>query len=168
MTVGSVEIFEYTETTRVNYEKLELEVYFVFFNEWQVLSCRSEVQSELVQQVLLLMASHKQLGMVEICEFLKPFLNYSILGIPFLDTPSSMFARHLISSMTSFCCLYPSESLPVLKLLTEALKYVPCQNSEASHLLLIRQRVLFVGPICCTMVGVIVRILESIFISTQC
>ncbi|XP_015879308.3 protein RST1 isoform X2 [Ziziphus jujuba] len=101
---------------------------------FKVLSCRSEVQSELVQQVLLLMASHKQLGMVEICEFLKPFLNYSILRIPFMDTASSsMFARHLISSMTSFCCLYPPESMPVFKLLTEALKYAPCKNSEESR-----------------------------------
>lgn len=111
----------------------ETELEAMFFNAWQVLSCRSEVQSELVQQVLLLMGNHKQLGMVEICEFLKPFLNYSILRIPFSDSLSSLFARHLISSMASFCCLFPLEAMTVFKLLTETLKYVPCKNSEASQ-----------------------------------
>lgn len=104
------------------------------FNGWQVLACRSEVQSELVQQVLLLMAHNKQLGMVEICEFLRPFLNYSILTIPFSDSSSSMFARHLISSMASLCCSFSLEALPVFKLLTEGLKYSPCTNSEVSTL----------------------------------
>ncbi|PON84247.1 Armadillo-type fold containing protein [Trema orientale] len=96
----------------------------------KVLSCRSEVQSELVQQVLLLVAHNKQLGMVEICDFLRPFLHYSILRIPFSGSPSSMFARHLISSMASLCCSFTMEAVPVFKLLTEGLKYAPCTNSE--------------------------------------
>lgn len=101
-------------------------------NLWQVLLSRSEVQSELVQQVLLLMAHNKQLGMIEVCEFLRPFLNYSILRIPFSDSSSSMFARNLISSMASLCCSLSLESIPVLKLLTEVLNYIPCKNSEVS------------------------------------
>ncbi|XP_062106921.1 protein RST1 isoform X2 [Humulus lupulus] len=96
----------------------------------KVLLSRSEVQSELVQQVLLLLAHNKQLGMVEICEFLRPFLSYSILRIPFSDSASSMFARNLISSMVSLCCSFSLEAIPVFKLLTECLKYSLCTNSE--------------------------------------
>jgi len=81
--------------------------------------CRSEVQSELMQQVLLFMSQNKRLGMVEVCEFLRPFLNYSIMRIPFSDLSSSLFVRHLISSMASLCCLFPHEAMPVLELLME-------------------------------------------------
>ncbi|XP_024029477.1 protein RST1 isoform X2 [Morus notabilis] len=99
----------------------------------KVLSCGSEVQSELVQQILLLMAYNKQLGIVDVCEFLRPFLNYSILRISFSDSSSSMFARHLISSLASLCCSFSLEAIPVLKLLTEVLRYIPCKNSEDSR-----------------------------------
>ncbi|KAF4381599.1 hypothetical protein F8388_021227 [Cannabis sativa] len=96
----------------------------------KVLSSRSEAQSELVQQVLLLLAHHKQLGMVEICDFLRPFLSYSILRIPFSDSASSMFARSLISSMVSLCCSFSLEAISVFKLLTECLQHSLCTNSE--------------------------------------
>lgn len=103
------------------------------FNGFQVLSCRPDVEAELVQQVLLFLAQNKQLGMVEVCEFLRPFLNYSILRIPFSDK-SSMFARRLISSMASLCCSIPLDAMPVLKLLTECLQYIPHKSSEVSIL----------------------------------
>ncbi|KAM1491327.1 hypothetical protein PS1_023795 [Malus domestica] len=95
----------------------------------KILSCRSDAEPELVQQVLLFMAKNKQLGMVGICDFLRPFLNYSILRIPFSET-SALFARHLISSMASLCCSIPLDTLPVLKMLTDCLVYVPLSNSE--------------------------------------
>ncbi|KAK4603584.1 hypothetical protein RGQ29_012198 [Quercus rubra] len=96
----------------------------------KVLSCRPEVQTELVLQVLLFMAQNKQLGMVAVCEFLRPFLNYFILRIPVSDSSSSLFARHIISSMASLCCSYPLEAMPVFKLLMECIKFLPCKNSE--------------------------------------
>ncbi|KAE8021495.1 hypothetical protein FH972_007379 [Carpinus fangiana] len=96
----------------------------------KILLCRSEVQSELMQQVLLFMAQNKQLGMVEVCEFLRPFLNYSILRIPFSDSSSSLFARHLISSMASLCCLFPDEAMQVLELLMKCIKYLARRNLE--------------------------------------
>lgn len=86
-----------------------------------------------MQQVLLFVAKNKHLGMVEICDFLRPFLNYSILRIPFSET-SALFARHLISSMASLCCSIPLEALPVLKMLTYCLVFVPHNNSEVSIL----------------------------------
>lgn len=113
-----------------------LKVVFAFFffrcNDLQVLSCRPEVQTELVLQVLLFMAQNKQLGMVAVCEFLRPFLNYFILRIPVSDSSSSLFARHIISSMASLCCSYPLEAMPVFKLLMECIKFLPCKNSEVS------------------------------------
>jgi hypothetical protein len=108
--------------------------------------CRSEVQSELMQQVLLFMAQNKQLGMVEVCEFLRPFLNYSILRIPFSDSSSSLFARHLISSMASLCCLFPDEAMQVLELLMECIKYLARRNLEVSILVL--QSIVSIGFIC--------------------
>lgn len=97
-----------------------------------MLLCQPEVQSELVQQVLLFMAQNKRLGMVKLCEFLRPFLNYSILRIPFSDSSSSLFARHLVSSMASLSCSFPLEAIPILKLLMECTKYLPRKNSEVS------------------------------------
>ncbi|XP_065878265.1 protein RST1 isoform X2 [Euphorbia lathyris] len=96
----------------------------------KILSYRSDVQSELVQQVLQFMAQNKRLGMVEVCEFLRPFLNFSVLRIPFSDPLPSLFSRQLISSMASFCCSFPIEAIPVLKLLMESLKLLPHKNSD--------------------------------------
>nr|XP_011468296.1 PREDICTED: protein RST1 isoform X3 [Fragaria vesca subsp. vesca] len=95
----------------------------------KVLSCRSDVEDELVQQVLLFTAQNRQLGMVEVCKFLRPFLNYTVLRIPFTEN-SSMFARRLVSSMASLCCSIPVDAMPVLRLLTECLQYVPHKSSE--------------------------------------
>ncbi|KAI8028996.1 Protein RST1 [Camellia lanceoleosa] len=95
----------------------------------KVLSCRREVQFELVQQVLLLMAQNKRLGMVEVCEFLRPFLNHSILRIP-VSNSFSMFMKDLISSMASMCCSSPLEAMPVFKLLVGCLNYFPCKTAD--------------------------------------
>ncbi|XP_050223482.1 protein RST1 isoform X2 [Mercurialis annua] len=96
----------------------------------KILLCRSEVQSELVQQVLLFMAKNRQYGMLEVCKFLRPLLNFSILRTPFSNSTSTSFTRQLISSMASFCCTFPDEGLPVLKLLMDCLKYFPHKNSD--------------------------------------
>ncbi|KAJ7970794.1 Protein RST1 [Quillaja saponaria] len=96
----------------------------------KVLSSRTEAHSELVTQVLLFMVQNKQLGMVEVCEFLRPLLYFSILRMPFSDSSSSSLAMQLISSMASFCCTFPFESFPVFKLLMRGLKYVPYSNSQ--------------------------------------
>ncbi|XP_015576178.1 protein RST1 isoform X1 [Ricinus communis] len=96
----------------------------------RILLCRTEVQTELVQQVLLFMAKNMRLGMVKVCEFLKPLAVFSILSIPFSNSTSSLFARQLIPSMASFCCSLPEEALPVLKLLMGCLKYLPHKNSD--------------------------------------
>ncbi|KAL5079753.1 hypothetical protein RYX36_008174 [Vicia faba] len=95
-----------------------------------MLSCRVEVQSELLQQVLLFMLQNKHLGMVQVCEFLKPLLDFPIIRLLGSESPSSSFGLQLVSSMASFCCSCPSESMPVLMLLTECLKYLPHETSE--------------------------------------
>ncbi|KAJ4834185.1 hypothetical protein Tsubulata_018875 [Turnera subulata] len=96
----------------------------------KILSCRIEVQSELVRQVLLFMEHGRRLGMPEVCEFLRPFLNFSILRISVSDSSSSFFARQLVSSMAAFCCSYAEDAMPVLKLLMRCLKFVPHKNSD--------------------------------------
>jgi len=104
----------------------------ILFNAWQVLLCRPEVQSELLQQVLLFMLQNKQVGMVRVCEFLRPLLNVSIIKLLVSESSSSLFAMQLVSSMVTFCCSFPHESMPVFKLLIECLKYLPHEGSEVS------------------------------------
>ncbi|RDX62949.1 Protein RST1, partial [Mucuna pruriens] len=96
----------------------------------RVLLCRPEVQSELLQQVLLFMVQNKQVGMVQVCEFLRPLLNVSIIKLLVSESSSSLFAMQLVSSMVAFCCSFPHESLPVFKLLIGCLKYLPHESSE--------------------------------------
>ncbi|XP_010248610.1 PREDICTED: protein RST1 [Nelumbo nucifera] len=95
----------------------------------KVLSCRTEVHTELVQQVLLFIVQNKRLGVAEVCKFLGPFLNFSVLRIPFSDS-SSLFTRQLILSVASLSCSFPSEAVPVVKLLTGCLKFFPRNNAE--------------------------------------
>ncbi|KAK4712605.1 hypothetical protein R3W88_007118 [Solanum pinnatisectum] len=95
----------------------------------KVLSCRVDVQTELVQQVLIFIMQSQNLGMVEVCDFLVPFLNYSIVRMP-SSVPVSSFIRSLVSSLAGLCCSIPLEAIPVIKLLIGRLKFFPCDNAE--------------------------------------
>ncbi|GLU02102.1 hypothetical protein SLE2022_193690 [Rubroshorea leprosula] len=97
----------------------------------KILLSRVEVQSELVRQVLLFISQNKQ--SVEVCEFLRPFLNFSILRIPFSDSSSYLFARQLVSSIASLCCTFPNEAMPIFRLLTNCLNYFPRRSLEESR-----------------------------------
>ncbi|CAN1347183.1 Protein RST1 [Linum perenne] len=99
----------------------------------KILLCRSEVQPELVLQVLMFMANDRGLGMIDACEFLRPLLNFSVLSLPFSDSLSSLFARRLISSMASFCCSFPDDGIPILRLLVGGLKFLPHIKSEVTE-----------------------------------
>ncbi|KAI3970453.1 hypothetical protein MKX01_024100 [Papaver californicum] len=99
----------------------------------KVVCCGIEVENELVQQVLLFIVTNKNLvGFGKVCEFLKPFLNFVILRIPFSSSGSDLasFAKHLISSIASLCCSFLSEAMPIIKLLMECLKYFPRRNTQ--------------------------------------
>ncbi|KAE9585989.1 hypothetical protein Lalb_Chr24g0397171 [Lupinus albus] len=96
----------------------------------KVLSCRLEVQPELLQQVCLFMLQNKPLGMVKVCQFLRPLLNFSIIRLLVLESSLSSFTTQLVSSLASFCCSFPSESLPVFKLLIGCLKYLPDKTCD--------------------------------------
>lgn len=93
-----------------------------------------EVQTELVQQVIIFIVQSKHLGMVEACEFLVPVLNYSIVRMPSSVSVSS-FIRSLISSLAGLCCSIPGEAIPIIELLIGRLKFFPCNNSEVSVLI---------------------------------
>ncbi|CAN1347173.1 Protein RST1 [Linum perenne] len=54
----------------------------------KILLCRSEVQPELVLQVLMFMANDRGLGMIDACEFLRPLLNFSVLNSVSLIKPA--------------------------------------------------------------------------------
>ncbi|KAE8651262.1 protein RST1 isoform X2 [Cucumis sativus] len=96
----------------------------------KVLSCRVDVQAQLLHQIPLFMVQNKSLGMEAVCKFLSPFVNYSILKTQFSDSSSSLFARNLMSSIMSVCCSYPHEAMPILALLIQSLKYVPRRTLE--------------------------------------
>ncbi|KAK4417800.1 protein RST1 [Sesamum alatum] len=95
----------------------------------KILSCGSEVQGELVRQVIIFMTKCKHLGMEAVCDFLGPFLNYSIIKVP-TSSPGSAFVRNLMSTMAAFCCSFPLEAVPIIRLLTGRLKYFPSNNAE--------------------------------------
>ncbi|XVF58011.1 hypothetical protein PTKIN_Ptkin07bG0028200 [Pterospermum kingtungense] len=99
----------------------------------KILSSRREVESELLNQILLFMAKNKGLGMLEVCEFLRPFLNFSIIRITFSDSSLFLFVRQLISSMASFCCSIPNEAMPVFRLLINCLRYFPLKSLEETQ-----------------------------------
>ncbi|KAK8993627.1 hypothetical protein V6N11_007854 [Hibiscus sabdariffa] len=99
----------------------------------KILSCRREVELELVNQILLFMMKNKGLGMVEVCEFLLPFLNFSILRTDFSDSSSFLFARQLISSISSFCCSIPDQALVAFRSLINCLKYFPLKSLEETR-----------------------------------
>ncbi|KAJ0254105.1 Protein RST1 [Hirschfeldia incana] len=96
----------------------------------RILSCRVETQTELLHQVSLFVMRTRRLGMVGVCEFLEPFVNFVILRVPFEDSSPSLFVRELVSSMASLCCSCRHEALPVFRLLMRCLKYIPGKNSE--------------------------------------
>ncbi|KAL4581590.1 hypothetical protein LXL04_006113 [Taraxacum kok-saghyz] len=95
----------------------------------KIVSCRREVQSELVRQVLLFIIQNKHLGMEGVCEFLRPFLNFLVIQMSSSATMSSL-ARNLLSSIASLCCSFPQDAIPVFKLLMRSCKYVHCNNTE--------------------------------------
>ncbi|XP_042487971.1 protein RST1-like isoform X3 [Macadamia integrifolia] len=95
----------------------------------KVVSCRTEVQPELVQQVLLLIAQNKRTGLVKVCKFLRPFLNFSILRVS-SSASSFSFTRLLVSSIASLSCSFPFEAMPIVKLMMEGFKYFPRKNAE--------------------------------------
>ncbi|KAF8037585.1 hypothetical protein BT93_B0463 [Corymbia citriodora subsp. variegata] len=96
----------------------------------KVLLYRAEARDELVRQVLLFVVQNKQTGMEEVCEFLRPLLYYSILRVPFSESASAMFARHLLTSMASLCCSLPDDATPLLKLLIQCMKYFPHKSAD--------------------------------------
>ncbi|CAH1420627.1 unnamed protein product [Lactuca virosa] len=95
----------------------------------KIISCRIEVQSELVRQVLMFISQNRHLGMEGVCEFLKPFLNLLVIQMSSSATMSSL-ARNLLSSIASLCCSFPQDAIPVFKLLMGCCKYVQCNNTE--------------------------------------
>ncbi|XP_012483835.1 protein RST1 [Gossypium raimondii] len=99
----------------------------------KILSGRREVERELVNQVLLFMAKNKGLGMVEVCEFLRHFLIFSILRMNVSDSSLFLFARQLITSMASFCCSIPNQALPIFRTLIHCLKHFPLKSLEETR-----------------------------------
>lgn len=95
----------------------------------QVLSCRAEVHAELIQQVLLFTVHNNSAGMGAVSLFLRPFLLFSIIRIPFLASLDT-FIRDLISSLASLSCCLPSEGVDILRLITGCLKYFRHNNQE--------------------------------------
>ncbi|XP_047314660.1 protein RST1 [Impatiens glandulifera] len=95
----------------------------------KVFSCRTEVQSELIRQVIMFIVQNKQFGMAEVCSFLKPFLNFVVIKMPF-SISLCTFLRGLIASMASVCCSFDQDAIPVIKLLMGCLSYIPCKSEE--------------------------------------
>ncbi|KAL5725459.1 hypothetical protein ACHQM5_008601 [Ranunculus cassubicifolius] len=96
----------------------------------RVLVCGNEVQGEVIQQVLLFIVKSKEkLGLVKVLGFLKPFLSFAVLGIPF-EKCNSSFVKRLVTSIASLCCVFPLDAVPIIELLTECLMYFPRKTAS--------------------------------------
>ncbi|XP_076925841.1 protein RST1-like [Bidens hawaiensis] len=95
----------------------------------KIVSSRTEVQLELVRQVVLFIMRNRHLGMEAVCEFLRPFLNFLVVQMPSSATTAS-FARNLLSSIASLCCSFSQDAIPVFKLLMGCFKYIHCDSAE--------------------------------------
>lgn len=84
-----------------------------------------------MKEVAVFIMKCKHIGMEAVCEFLNPFFNYSVMGVP-VSSSCSRYLRNLVSTMMAFCCSSPEEAIPIIKLLTGHLKYIPCKNAEVS------------------------------------
>ncbi|XP_071915571.1 protein RST1 isoform X4 [Coffea arabica] len=101
----------------------------------KILSCRVEVQCELVQQVGNFMVKNKHLGITKVCDFLRPLLNYSFIQVPVVAS-FRCFATSLVSSITSLSCSFPPEAIPVIKLLMGCLRFFPRRDAQDLAVLL--------------------------------
>lgn len=84
-----------------------------------------------MKEVAVFIMKCKHIGMEAVCEFLDPFLNYSVMRVP-ISSSCSRYLRNLVSTMMAFCCSSPEDAIPIIKLLAGRLKYIPCKNAEVS------------------------------------
>lgn len=101
----------------------------------QILSCRPEVQEELLRQVLLFIVHNRSYGMEAVSEFIRPFVVFSILIVQ-SSVRSLTFAKDLVSGLASLSCSLPNEAILIIRLLTGCLEYFPSSNEEVNPLLL--------------------------------
>ncbi|XP_020572456.1 protein RST1 isoform X2 [Phalaenopsis equestris] len=94
----------------------------------KVISCCKESQEELIEQVLLFIALNKSLGINEVVRFLRPFMMFSVIWKT--SACVCFFSRNLISAIASLSCSFPLETISILKLLAECLKYLPLTNEK--------------------------------------
>ncbi|CAA6661191.1 unnamed protein product [Spirodela intermedia] len=95
----------------------------------KILSCRPEVQEELLRQVLLFIVHNRSSGMEAVSEFIRPFLVFSILIVQ-SSVRSLTFAKDLVSGLASLSCSLPNEAILIIRLLTGCLEYFPSSNEE--------------------------------------
>ncbi|EPS60883.1 hypothetical protein M569_13918, partial [Genlisea aurea] len=95
----------------------------------KVLCCGAEAQRELVKQVIIFIRNCSHLGIETVIDFLRPFLNFSIIKVP--SSISNMaFFPNLVDVLAAFCCSFPLQAIAILKLLAGCFKYFPCKNAE--------------------------------------
>ena len=99
---------------------------------FQVLSCRSETQSELVQQVVSFVLHGKQRGISEVCNYLRPLLMFSVVRTCSSDSSLSSFLSLVISSLTSLCCSLVNGLSPLFEMLICCLCCFVLRDMEVS------------------------------------
>lgn len=72
------------------------------------------------------------MGMEEVCDFLRPFLNFVVIQMSSSVT-MSLLVRNLLSSVASLCCSFPEDSLPLFKMLMRCCKFIRCNSAEVSE-----------------------------------
>ncbi|XP_021714908.1 protein RST1-like isoform X2 [Chenopodium quinoa] len=96
----------------------------------KVLTCRSESQNELVQQVVLFVVHGKQNGIGEVCDYLRPLLTFSVVVSCSSDSSLSSFLSLVIYSLMSLCCSLLHEASPLLEMLIDCLRCFSLRGAE--------------------------------------
>ncbi|CAN6446135.1 unnamed protein product [Victoria cruziana] len=100
----------------------------------KVLSCRNETQSEIMQQLILLILEHLHEGSTDIASsFIRSLIMFTFLKDHF--SVKATFGRQLISCIASLSCSILPQGISLFKILVECVGYISCKNLEEFSLM---------------------------------
>ncbi|KAL9224942.1 hypothetical protein vseg_000919 [Gypsophila vaccaria] len=96
----------------------------------KVVSCRPEVQNELLQQVLLLVVDAEKCRFSEVCNYIRPLLTFSMLRVSSSGSSLTPFLSLLIASLMSTWCSSLHNMYILFDMLIECLRCFPFGGAE--------------------------------------
>lgn len=95
----------------------------------KVFVSRVEAHTELLQQVILFVAEVNFTNYIDLAQFLRPLMTYTMMRIS-VSTAYTCFAQRLHSLLVSLSCTHPSQGLWIFRILVECIKFYPQRTAE--------------------------------------